>query len=187
MIHVIENIKYAQAPKWDGKENDLDKRDRETSELTKSSIISKEQLEIDQGKMKKVKSEKVCPNFLVTRKFRISEFFGCSKISIARKFRPFEFFDCPNFSVVVVIQISEFFGYSEFSILRIFRLYELFDFRIFVEPLNSLNFVSCNRFFRNQVISVHFSEIHFKKNSQNNLENRNKQKKCITLYPILYY
>lgn len=47
-----------KAPKWDGKENDLDKKDRETSELTKSSIISKEQLEIDQGKMKKVKSEK---------------------------------------------------------------------------------------------------------------------------------
>ena len=126
MAHVIENIKFAQAPKWDGKENDLDKRDRETSELTKSSIISKEQLEIDQGKMKKVKSEKVCPNFVIIRKF----------------------FGHLNFSIVRIFRLSEFFGYSEFSILRIFRLSELFDFRIFVEPLNSLNFVSCNRFFQ---------------------------------------
>ena len=31
-----------------------------------------------------------------------------------------------------------------------------------------------NLFFRNKAISVQFSEIHFKKNSRNNLENRNK-------------
>ena len=46
-----------QAPKWDGKENDIDKKDRELTKTAKSSIIPKDQLEIDQGKVKKVKSD----------------------------------------------------------------------------------------------------------------------------------
>lgn len=46
-----------KAPKWDGKENDIDKKDRELTKTAKSSIIPKDQLEIDQGKVKKVKSD----------------------------------------------------------------------------------------------------------------------------------
>lgn len=46
-----------KAPKWEGKENDIDKKDRDLSKSAKSSIIPKDQLEIDQGKVKKVKSE----------------------------------------------------------------------------------------------------------------------------------
>ena len=139
MSHGIKNIKFAQAPKWDGKENDLDKRDRETSELTKSSIISKEQLEIDQGKMKKVKSEKVTfkirvfsfPNLTVYRIFRSSEFFNHSNSSITsivaplqfsenfEKNRSSEFFDCPNFVIVRNLRLSEFSVVRNFSIDRI--------------------------------------------------------------------
>ena len=77
----------------------MDKRDRETSELTKSSIISKEQLEIDQGKMKKVKSEKVSfkirvfsfLNLTVHRIFRSSEIFNHSISSITSIVAPLQF------------------------------------------------------------------------------------------------
>jgi len=52
---------FGKAPTWNGKENDTDKRDKELSKSAKSSIIPKDQLEIDQGKVKKVKNDEKKP------------------------------------------------------------------------------------------------------------------------------
>jgi len=46
-----------KAPKWDGRENNMDVRDRAASEAAAASVVSKEQLEIDKGKNKKVKDK----------------------------------------------------------------------------------------------------------------------------------
>ena len=46
-----------KAARWDGKENGIDQRDRAASEAASSSIVSKEQLQIDKGKVKKVKDK----------------------------------------------------------------------------------------------------------------------------------
>lgn len=46
-----------KAVRWDGKENGIDQRDRAASEAASSSIVSKEQLQIDKGKVKKVKDK----------------------------------------------------------------------------------------------------------------------------------
>ena len=44
---------------WDGKANKLDERDQAASSASARSLISTEQLDIDKGKTKKLKLEKV--------------------------------------------------------------------------------------------------------------------------------
>ena len=61
--------------RWDGKANKLDERDHAASSASARSLISSEQLDIDKGKTKKLKLEKV------SYRFSWAEINACSELS----------------------------------------------------------------------------------------------------------